>query len=131
MTKRHDGPVEAEPSPSWTFVVSDGVDLDIDVVASIVDEAAAAAPDGVLEGGELLPRVRSPDASCRICGATEELSREHIPPRTAGNSDKRSDRRPVPQPGRAGTHARRVILLALRAERAAPTVVRVQSGVPQ
>lgn len=79
--------MEAEPGPSWTFVAKEGVELDADTVAAIANEAMAAAPDGVLEGGELLPRVRPSDASCRICGATEELSREHIPPRSAGNSD--------------------------------------------
>ncbi len=75
---------------NWVFVANDGADLDVDAVTAVANEALAAVPDGVLEAsGELMPRVRPPgDVSCRICGSSGDLSREHIPPRTAGNTGK-------------------------------------------
>lgn len=77
-----------EPSGTWTFVAKEGTEVDQVLFGALASEAAAAAPDGVLQGGELLPRIRQPDASCRICGSKVDLSREHIPPRSAGNDDR-------------------------------------------
>lgn len=75
---------------NWVFVANDGIELDVDAVSAVANEALAAVPEGVLEAsGELMPRVRPPDdASCRICGSSGDLSREHIPPRAAGNTGK-------------------------------------------
>jgi hypothetical protein len=71
---------------NWMFVVGEDADLDEDAVRSLANEAHAAAPPAVLDGGSLLPRRRPPDAICRICGSADRISREHIPPRAAGNS---------------------------------------------
>ncbi len=68
------------------FVVGEGADLGDGAVASLTNEALEAVPPAVLEGGSLLPRRRPPEAVCRICGSTDRISREHIPPRAAGNS---------------------------------------------
>jgi hypothetical protein len=62
------------------FVVSEDEPGDI----VIPDAALAAAPPGVALGGALLPRRRVEDP-CRICGRHELLTREHVPPRSAGN----------------------------------------------
>lgn len=49
--------------------------------------ALAAAPPGVADGGVLLPRDVV-DGRCRLCGRTAELTREHVPPRAAGNTGR-------------------------------------------
>jgi hypothetical protein len=54
-------------------------------VPEVVDEAMAAAPAGVAAGGAILPRERRVSEECRICGQAMLLSREHVPPRSAGN----------------------------------------------
>lgn len=54
-------------------------------VATLLDEAVAVAPVSYLEqADELLPRRRRVD-SCRLCGEIDTLTREHIPPKRAGN----------------------------------------------
>lgn len=69
---------------SWLFVARDGPG-DVDVV----NAGLASAPEGVLEpSGALLPRRRPEQAACRICGRADDLSREHIPPRSAGNHQR-------------------------------------------
>lgn len=69
----------------WLFVTGEGQTID----QALVDEALAAAPRGVRDGAELLPRRRPTNAPCRICRRDEPLTREHVPPRSAGN-DRRS-----------------------------------------
>lgn len=76
-----------EPLAKWMFIAKEGAELDRGAIARLANEAIAAVPPGVLAGGgDLLPRVRPPEATCRICGAQDRLSREHIPPRAAGNT---------------------------------------------
>lgn len=65
----------------WLFVTGEGRT----VVRELVDEALAAAPATVRSGGEILPRRRPADETCRICDRAVPLSREHVPPRSAGN----------------------------------------------
>lgn len=50
----------------------------------VAPEAFAAAPPEVATGGLLLPRRPVRDR-CRLCGETAPLTREHIPPASAGN----------------------------------------------
>jgi len=66
----------------WAMVIGPGTDIDQVLLA----EATAAAPPGVVEGGKVLPRRKPENPECVFCGSTSEISREHIPPRSAGNS---------------------------------------------
>lgn len=65
----------------WAIVAAPGAEIN----QSLFGEAMAAAPAGVVEGGKILPRKKPDDPKCVFCGATSEISREHIPPRSAGN----------------------------------------------
>lgn len=65
----------------WMFLTGEGGMA----VPEVVHDAMAAAPTGVAVGGGILPRHRSADEECRICGQAMQLSREHVPPRSAGN----------------------------------------------
>ena len=61
---------------------------DAQASASEIPAAAlAAAPPGVAAGGRLLPREPT-DGRCRLCGRVTSLSREHLPPRSAANSER-------------------------------------------
>lgn len=54
---------------------------------SIPKEAFACAPKELENpSSELLPRERFRSA-CRICGEQNDLTKEHLPPKSAGNSD--------------------------------------------
>ncbi len=65
----------------WRFVTGEGGMA----IPAEAQEALAVAPPGVAGGGEILPRRRQADQECRICGEASRLSREHVPPRSAGN----------------------------------------------
>lgn len=69
---------------TWMFVAGNQARVDPD----LVNEALRAAPSAVADGGLILPRQRSADGSCRLCGSEAKLSREHVPPKSAGNSDR-------------------------------------------
>lgn len=65
------------------FIASDrGADR-----VEVPDAAFRAAPAEVAAGGEILPRqpTRGP---CRLCGNLAALSREHVPPASAGNAGR-------------------------------------------
>lgn len=65
---------------NWTFVASPDAEVDL----GSLPDALAAAPPEVARGGMLLPRRRT-DGLCRICGEQPAVTREHLPPRSAGN----------------------------------------------
>lgn len=52
----------------------------------LLEEALAAAPAAIRQAGPLQPR-RKPDGPqpCRLCGKRAVMTREHTPPRAAGN----------------------------------------------
>ena len=80
MTENDDS---TELSENWLVVT--GAQVAPEVVTAVLNEALAAAPREVLASEEaLVPRSRR-TGRCRICGKAEQLSREHIPPRSAGN----------------------------------------------
>lgn len=66
----------------WCFVANPdgGPKLDVPV------EALQAAPPEVLAslGGPVVPPLSGP-GTCRLCGLHAPLSREHLPPKSAGN----------------------------------------------
>lgn len=69
---------------SWMFVAGGSMN----VHCELLDDALGAAPAAV-RGGELILPRRQPEADeCRLCGAEQKLSREHVPPKSAGNSDR-------------------------------------------
>lgn len=68
-------------SDGWQFVTGVGGS----VSASVLNEAMAAAPAAVRNSGEVMPRRRPSEGVCLICGQAGRLSREHVPPRSAGN----------------------------------------------
>lgn len=87
LTMTDDGDVEDGREPllfgiGWHFVVNPygGPTLDVP------EEALRAAPPEVLAnlGGPVLPEISGP-GTCRLCGINAPLSREHLPPRSAGN----------------------------------------------
>lgn len=55
-------------------------------IREVLDDAVAAVPGGYrpLDAPELLPATKLTDR-CRLCGLVTELTREHIPPKAAGN----------------------------------------------
>jgi hypothetical protein len=68
----------------WMFVARGEATADRD----LINEALQAAPAGVREGGEVLPR-RQPDAgACRLCRTERLLTREHVPPQSSGNDQR-------------------------------------------
>jgi hypothetical protein len=70
-----------EERGNWTFVASPDAEVDL----SSVPAALAVAPPEVAHGGSLLPRQPVEGAICRICASAPASTREHIPPRAAGN----------------------------------------------
>lgn len=66
---------------NWAFVASPDAEVEL---GSVVPAALSAAPPEVASGGRLLPR-RNTNGLCRICGEREATTREHVPPRAAGN----------------------------------------------
>ena len=56
------------------------------VPPAVINEALAAAPPEVRQGGVVLLRSRPIEEECLICGQRGRLSREHVPPRSSGNS---------------------------------------------
>lgn len=79
------GPMDSRPHEqapgNWVFIASPDADVDL---ASVVKPALTAAPPAVAAGGKLLPR-RPEHGLCRICNAKPATTREHVPPRAAGN----------------------------------------------
>ncbi|MEX0665518.1 MAG: hypothetical protein WD598_12225 [Acidimicrobiia bacterium] len=73
---------EAAGTGNWTFVAAPDADVDL----TCVPDALAAAPPEVAEGGKLLPRRPVEGAICRVCNESPASTREHIPPRAAGNT---------------------------------------------
>lgn len=69
---------------SWLFVVGEGTTA-ATFPSEARAEAMAAAPPGLRMGRRVLPRRQQEDDECCICGRVEPLSREHVPPRSAGN----------------------------------------------
>lgn len=68
---------------TWSFVVHPELPE-----FEVPSDALRAAPPEVARASErLLPRAAG-DGRCRICGAHGPLTREHIPPRSAGNSGR-------------------------------------------
>jgi hypothetical protein len=66
-----------------------GQDADpTDIDVNLINEALRAAPPEALDGGLILPHHSPTGGTCRLCGAQTTLSREHVPPRSAGNSDR-------------------------------------------
>lgn len=68
----------------WVVSAAPGADIPIE----LLDEAIAGSPLDLSDSGELLPRRRGDATVCRICGSEPGNSREHVPPRSAGNSGR-------------------------------------------
>ena len=52
----------------------------------LVEAALTAAPPAVIAAqSTVMPRKRDGSERCRICGVNEPMTREHVPPRAAGN----------------------------------------------
>ena len=80
---------ETQDPGRWIFVAHPDAPIDL----SRFEAALAAAPSSVARGGKLLPRAADSTATCRICGVAPATTREHVPPRAAGNT--RSHRAPA------------------------------------
>ena len=79
--------MSSDLAPTWRIVVHPDMSLDEADMAGVLNEALAAAPEAIRSNeSQLLPRSRPARGSCRICGGSEPLSREHVPPRVAGNT---------------------------------------------
>lgn len=68
-------------SAKWFFATGGAVEDSF----QLPPDALAAAPPEVAHGGELLPRG-AVEGRCRLCGTVEALTREHVPPASAGNA---------------------------------------------
>jgi hypothetical protein len=79
------------PADKWRFAVSDPSVLSNPDARYLVDEGMDAAPDGYLSESvvQMLPR-EAQAGKCRICGEVAQLTKEHIPPRSSGNTQRHS-----------------------------------------
>lgn len=59
-------------------------------VRRLADEAFTAAPAGYIDNEDVVGHLpRKPIvANCRLCGGKEQLTKEHIPPRASGNTQR-------------------------------------------
>jgi hypothetical protein len=84
--------VDDHPPVQWDVIAAPDVDLDDDVTARLAATADALLRplyDPALLGPDPgLPRNRHLGV-CRLCAQEAELTFEHIPPRSAGNRDRR------------------------------------------
>lgn len=80
---------EGEPS-HWIYMLSSSSESpDRERARCLARDGISVAPPTLARLGELLPRRRPAEAACRICGSRDDLSREHIPPRSSGNAQVR------------------------------------------
>lgn len=72
------------------FVVADLKMVNDPEIRRLVDEAFAAAPPGYIDEENVIEHLpRKPIVgNCRLCGKKGQLTREHIPPRASGNTQR-------------------------------------------
>lgn len=84
--------VDARPPVPWDVIAAPDVDLDDETnrrLAAVADELLRPLYDPDLLGPDSgLPRHRH-EGICRLCTQIADLTFEHIPPRAAGNRDRR------------------------------------------
>jgi hypothetical protein len=68
----------------WMFVAGTNATAD----GGLINEALLAAPAGVRNAGEILPRRRPDIGVCRLCRTEGLLTREHVPPQSSGNNQR-------------------------------------------
>jgi hypothetical protein len=72
------------------FIVADLKLVEDPEVQRLADEALAAAPAGYINDEDVIGHLpRKPvTGKCRLCGATDSLTKEHMPPRASGNTQR-------------------------------------------
>lgn len=72
------------------FIVADLKLTEDPEVRKLVDEALAAAPAGYVNGEDVVGHLpRKPViGKCRLCGEEDQLTKEHMPPRASGNTQR-------------------------------------------
>lgn len=83
MAARNSGVAGGAFSDSWTLWMAPGqAPPDPD----LLNDALAAAPAAIRDAGPLQPRRKPEEPQrCRLCGELASLTKEHTPPRAAGN----------------------------------------------
>jgi len=59
-----------------------------EVKTELINAALQAAPAAIRDGQSLLPRTRGTSGRCRLCGSSDPLTIEHVPPRSSGNAHR-------------------------------------------